>query len=147
MKRWSALILCSVWLSASPVWAQPGLLVPAEDAVRMAEELTDARSLAAQVENLRAALAAKDEEIKKLQDSDRGREVALAIAEDRDKRREEAETRLLKALEISDRQLQRSNEMIEKALARIDKLETRQMWMMVLGPIGLGIAFLTGALR
>lgn len=130
----AALVLVTIQASAQ----EPSLTLPPADAMRAAEELRDARAAKAIIETLKA-------EIEKLRLEGQAREIALAIAEDREKRRQDDDARVTKALERAEQAIERSERALDKAQARIERLETRQFWMGLLGPIGLLLGFAAGA--
>ena len=83
------------------------------------------------MEQLLAAVAA-------LKDAEQKRAVALALAEDRDQRRAQNAAALLKLIE-------QHQALLDKAMKRIDTLETRQFWLSILGPVGLLLGLMAGA--
>ncbi len=150
--RWllasALLVLC-----AAPVAAQDnGLLLGEPEAKRLVEDLRDLKTSRAVVETQKAQIAAKDKQLGELQiqvaalaDAAQKREIALAVADDRDKRRQEGEDRLLRALDIQDKALERSIKTLERAEKRIETLESRQFWMQMLGPLGLLVGYAIAA--
>jgi Skp family chaperone for outer membrane proteins len=144
------------WGAADVVEGQPapftGVLLGEEPAQRLVEELRDGRTAKSVAETQRAALEAKDSEIAELRKAlealraqASAQAIALAVAEDRDKRRQEGQDQLLKALELADKALARAEKALDRSDKRIESLETRMFWQSVLGvlgPIGIGIAAL-----
>ncbi len=142
------LVLC-----AGPASAQDnGLLLGEPEAKRLVEDLRDLKALRAIVETVKAQSAAKDRQIGELQtqvaalaEAAQKREAALAVADDRDKRRVESEERLLRALDVQDKALERAIKTMDRADKRIETLESRQFWMQMLGPLGLLVGYALAA--
>ena len=111
---------------------------------RLATDLRAGRDAQALVETQRAEIAVMREQIAALREAlaeatkaDTARTVALALAEDRDQRRQEGATLLLKVLE-------EHRALLERAEKRIESLEKRQFWMAILGPIGMLLGVMLG---
>lgn len=125
-----------------------GVLFDEAAAVRLAEELREGRAAAAVAEALRAEQAALRAELASLQrelaervEEARKRELALALAEDRQQRIEAEERRLAAALDRAERVLGQYERLVERLSQRIEALERRQFWMTVLALLGpLGVA-------
>jgi hypothetical protein len=148
-----AILLALVAGHVGPAAAEPVVVLPEADAARIAEEVRDARVLRDVVETLKAERAAQDEQLRELavqiaalKDEARKREIAVAIAEDREKRRLEDEGRVAKAFERAEQAIERSERLLVKAEARIEALERRQFWTSVFGVLGLAVGLVTGGL-
>ena len=107
---------------------------------RDAEALAEAqaaliRELMAQVEGLEATVEA-------LKAAEAGRALAVALAEDRDKRRAENEAALVQIVAQYRGLLDDSAKVNERAMRRIESLESQQKWMMIGGVIGLAAMFI-----
>lgn len=107
------------------------------------QALADQRALN---ETLKAQLATQQQQITallkaltELKDAEQKRAIAVAIAEDRDQRRQETEAQLRNLLD-------RHEKLLEKALARVDSLEARQSWLMIGGVLALLAGLALGAL-
>jgi predicted RNase H-like nuclease (RuvC/YqgF family) len=127
----------------------PAVILPEESAVRAAADLASARKADAIIESLKAEIEAQRRQMTELQaqvDELRAeahaREIAMAIAEDREKRRQEDDGRVATAFARAEATIERSEKALEKAQARIESLERRQFWSAILGPLGLVIGFL-----
>jgi septal ring factor EnvC (AmiA/AmiB activator) len=129
---------------AAPAWALetrtlgqgqpapfPGELLDQEAATKAIGEIRDARALAAELETLKGALAAKDRENEALRQA-----VALS---------DQMVARFEKAMDAYDRTLTKSNALMERQSARIEQLENREKWAMFLGGLGLLIGVAIGA--
>jgi len=129
---------------ATPAWAldtrmlgqgQPapfaGELLDQEAATKAIGEIRDARALAAELETLKAAMAAKERENEALRQ-------AMAISD-------QMVARFEKAMDAYDRTLTKSNALMERQSARIEQLESREKWAMFLGGLGLLIGVAIGA--
>jgi hypothetical protein len=120
-----------------------GLLFDADASRKLVEDLRDARSSAAIVETLRAETAAQAQQIRELlaqvdalKAEAQARAVAMAIAEDREKRRSEDDARVAKVMDRTEAALERAATALEKSQARIEVLERRVFWAQVLGILG-----------
>lgn len=146
MRSWrlvTSLVLLVVFV-AGPVFAQQtqlllehtpapfsGVLLPEESARRLAQDLGRYRLLAAEYETLKAALAASEREVARLRDAN-----GLA---------DEMVMRVTKAMDAYDRTLTKSNALMERQEKRIEQLESREKWIMFLGPLGILIGLAVGA--
>lgn len=127
-----------------PVFADDNPWAVFDDATleRLATDLQAGRDAQGLVETQRSEIAAKNEHIRELiatidqlKQEANSRALAMALSEDREKRRAQNEEALLKVL-------QEQRKLIEVAMNRIESLERRQFWLMILGPIGLLIGVL-----
>ncbi len=126
-----------------------GLLFDEERSKRLVEDLRDLQTLRSVDETRKAELAAKDQQIaaleaqvKALQDAARAAELTYARMEERDKMRQEMQGELVQVLGESRKVLQDTRDSLKRADDRIETLEKRQFWYMLLGPIGFGIGYL-----
>jgi len=160
MKTFIILLVLAV---ASPAFGEvirlaPGDPAPREGAffdepavLKLTEDLLDARTNSAKIETLSSENAALAEQISSLKrelelrdQESRKREMAMAIAEDREKRRQDDDMRVDKALARAEAALMRYDKLVDAQAKRIDSLESRAMWMGFLGPIGLVIGLFAG---
>lgn len=123
----------------------PGLLMGEEQAKRAVEEIRDARVLAAQVETLKAALAARERENAQLQEAVAKASAALELAGKVQEVSDKVIARYEQALRLADASLERSGKALDRADRRIDSLESQQKWMLFGGVLALGVGFLLGA--
>lgn len=123
----------------------PGLLLDEDQAKRAAEEIRNARALAAQVETLKAALAAKDREAAQLTAALEKASAALELAGKVQEASDKVIARYEQALKVADASIERSGKALERADKRIDSLEAQQKWMMFGGVLALAAGFFLGA--
>lgn len=125
-----------------------GILFDETAVRRVVEELRDGRTAAAKAETLEAENRALREQIASLQreiaeraEEARKREIALAIAEDRQKRMEEYERRVAATLERADRAIGQYEKLVDRLSQRVESLERRMFWTQILGVLGpIGVA-------
>ena len=122
-----------------------GLLLGDQDAQRAAEEIRAGRSMAAELETLKAALAAKDRENAQLQAALDKATKALELSEKVIEASERVQAQYDKALKLADASADRSAKALERADKRIDELSTQRNWMAALGILGLVAGFALGA--
>lgn len=108
-----------------------GVLLPDDAAKRLVLDLERYRSQAAELETLKAALAASERESGELR-----KVVAIADV---------MVMRVERAMETYDRALTKSTALMERQEKRIEQLESREKWMMILGPLGLLLGLISGA--
>lgn len=108
-----------------------GVLVPEEAVKRLVQDLGRYRFMAAEVETLKAALAASERENAKLRSV-----VELS---------DQMVSRVEKAMEVYDKTLTKTSALIERQEKRIEQLENREKWMMFLGPLGILLGLAVGA--
>jgi ABC-type transporter Mla subunit MlaD len=123
----------------------PGLLLNEDQAKRAAEEIRNARSLAGQVETLKAALAAKERENAQLTAALEKASAALDLAGKIQEASDKVIARYEQALKVADASIERSGKALERADKRIDSLEAQQKWMMFGGVLALAAGFFLGA--
>lgn len=137
---------------AGPAAAQePVIILPEADALRLVEEIRDARAAAAIVETLKAESAAKDAQIREMQaqiaelrEEARKRELAMALAEDRERRRQEDDVRVQGLLDRATKTIERYERLADRQERRIEALERRQFFSGLLLPLGILAGFLAG---
>lgn len=122
-----------------------GLLLGDQDAQRAAEEIRNARVLAAQVETLKAALAAKERENAQLTAALEKASAALELAGKVQAASDQVIGRYEQALKLADASIERSSKALDRADKRIDSLEAQQKWMMFGGVLALAAGFFLGA--
>ena len=122
-----------------------GLLLGDQDAQRAAEEIRAGRSMAAEIETLKAALAAKDRENAQLQAALDKATKALELSEKVQEASDKVIARYEQALKVADASLDKSAKALDRADKRIDSLESQQKWMMVGGVFALLAGFALGA--
>lgn len=122
-----------------------GLLLGDQDAQRAAEEIRNARSLAGQVETLKAALAAKERENAQLAAALEKASAALELAGKVQEASDKVIARYDQALKVADASIERSGKALERADKRIDTLEAQQKWMLFGGVLALAAGFFLGA--
>ena len=164
MKLIVALILAAM---VTPVWADsaeiyevqagqvcpvPGVLFSGPGVTHLVEDLRTARTNAAILETQTAQLQAKTQQIAELEATIRElktqaatQDQELAIWKALDQRREVFEQRVNVLFDKADKVLTQSNQALDRANARIEQLEKRQLWMMILGPLGVLIGVVAGA--
>ena len=103
-----------------------GVLLPEEAAKRLVQDLNKYRTLSAEVETLKAALAASERENEALRQT-----TALA---------DQMVARVEKSLAAYDAALARSTAIMERQEKRIEQLESREKFSWLLGGLGLIIA-------
>jgi len=128
------------------------ILFDSESAVKLVEDLRDGRTNAAKVEALTAENVVLQVQIDSLKrelalriEEARKREVAVQVAEEREKLREKYDAQVDRTLARAESALQRYEKLIEAQAKRIESLEKRQMWMGLLGPIGILVGVFAGA--
>ena len=121
-----------------------GLLLGDTDAQRAAEEIRAGRFYAAEVETLKAALAAKDRENAQLQAALDKATQAIVMTE----KVLEANDRIMaqydKALKLADASTEKSQAALDKANKQLDSLSTQRAWLVALGLVGLVVGFFMG---
>lgn len=122
-----------------------GLLLGDQDAQRAAEEIRNARALAAQVETLKAALAAKERENAQLAAALEKASAALELAGKVQAASDQVIARYEQALKVADASIERAGKALDRADKRIESLEAQQKWMMFGGVLALAAGFFLGA--
>ena len=121
-----------------------GLLLGDKDAQRAAEEIRAGRFYAAEVETLKAALAAKDRENAQLQTALDKATQALVMTEKVLEANERVMAQYDKALKLADASTEKSQVALDRANKQLDSLTTQRNWMMALGIVGLVVGFFMG---
>lgn len=120
--------------------------VPDEVVERLARDLQAGRDAAAEAEALRGQVAALQAQVEallrtveELKAAEANRALATALAEDRDKRRQEIEDGFRDLLD-------RHEKLLAQAMARTESLEKRAFWLQLLAPIVGILGLVAGAL-
>jgi len=149
-RAWATAVSFALAL-ATPAWADdvrvltpgtpapyPGLLLDEGAAAKVTVDLKKGRTLEAEVETMKAQLAAAQQEAQALRDANREMRGALDAAD-------KALARVEKTMDAYDRALTKSNDLMDRQAKRIDQLESREKWAMIFGGLGLLIGAAIGA--
>ena len=121
-----------------------GLLLGDTDAQRAAEEIRAGRFYAAEVETLKAVLAAKDRENAQLQTALDKATQALVMTEKVLEANERVMAQYDKALKLADASTEKSQVALDRANKQLDSLTTQRNWLVALGLVGLVVGFFMG---
>jgi TolA-binding protein len=123
---------------------QPGLLFNEADAKKLVEDERDLKELRGVVETQKAIVSTKDEQImalqsaiKELKDAADKQATALALAEDREKRRQEIENEYKGVLAETRSLITDQREALKEVMAQNRALHRELTWTRILGPIAV----------
>lgn len=138
-----------------------GILFDQDAAKQTVEMFRNAESFASEAETLKGLVSTKDQQILELnnqiaamQKTNALREEALIRADERQKLQDIMDNRFIEVLAQNQKVIDEAwkaadnaQKVLEKAQNRIESLEKRQFWSMILGPLGAAIGFAFGVMR
>lgn len=122
-----------------------------KDSERLVDDLRDLQTLrtvnetqTAEIEALKKQLVEKDNAIADLKDAFAKESLAMALAEDREKRRQDIENEYKGVLDSTKQLIADQNALLKDMMAQNKSLQRELFWTRILGPLSIVGAFAGG---
>lgn len=155
-KIWAITLLCILLPAGSAAWGQedsPGLLFNETESKQLGENLRDLKTLRSVVEdqktiiaNLQQQLKEKDGAIAQYKDAVDAQKMAIALSDDREKRRQEIENEYKDILLQTKSLIADQREAMKNMMDENKSLHRELFWSRLLGPLGIIAGVFTGGM-